>query len=53
LLKNLAFSCQLEIQDTSVHKGRSEPEEGKAAKYRNIETRFMELFWQIADYIHL
>jgi hypothetical protein len=43
-MRNLPFSCQLEIQDTVVHKGRAEPEESKVAKYRNIESGFMEMF---------
>jgi hypothetical protein len=33
------------MQDTLVHKGRAEPEESKAAKYRNMESGFMEMFW--------
>lgn len=45
----MAFSCRLEIQDTPVHKGRAQPEESKVAKYRNIESGFMEMFWQRAD----
>jgi len=48
----LAFSCQLEIQDTLVPKERVGPEESKAAKYRNMESGFMEMFWQRADSIY-